>query len=164
MIGAKDPVCEKKLKQGNARRDKKKEILGYWLNGVDHTVQLPPSQAVDLLKEAKSILRKQRVPLKRFRQIAGRLQHAARILPAARSFFTPLNNALKGLPSFIGHSREGQICIALIDISRVIQGPLDYIGYCDASAWGAGGVWFGESNGPRMSRPPWCPILIQRGR
>jgi hypothetical protein len=157
MIGAKVPVSERKLKQGDARWDTKKEILGYWLDGVDRTVQLPPSRAVDLLKEAKSILRKQRVPLKRFRQIAGRLQHAARILPAARSFFTPLNNALKGLPPFIGLSREGQIRIALIDISGVIrdlasrptqvnklvQGPLDYIGYCDASAWGAGGVWFG---------------------
>jgi hypothetical protein len=150
-------VSEKKLKQGDAHWDTKKEILGYWLNGVARTVQLPPSRAVDLLKEVKSILRKQRVPLKPFLSITGWLQHAARILPAARSFFTPLNNALKGLPPFIGLSREGQIRITLINITGVIrdlasrpthvnklvQGLLDYIGYCDASAWGAGGVWFG---------------------
>jgi hypothetical protein len=120
MPDAKDPVSEKKLAKGDARWDTTKEILGYWLNGVDRTVQLPPSRAVDLLKEAKSILRKQRVPLKRFRSIAGRLQHAARILPAARSFFTPLNNALRGLPTFVGLSRHGHVRHALIDISGVI--------------------------------------------
>jgi hypothetical protein len=41
-----------------------KEILGYWLNGKDRTAQLPPPRAVDLLKETKLILKKQRVPLK----------------------------------------------------------------------------------------------------
>jgi hypothetical protein len=89
MPGAKDPVSEKKLAKGDARWDTEKEILGYLLDGVNRTVQLPPDRAKDLLAELKNILRKQRVPLKRFRSIAGRLQHAARILPAARAFFTP---------------------------------------------------------------------------
>jgi hypothetical protein len=154
---AKDPVSEKKLAKGDARWDTTKEILGYWLDGVTRTIQLPPSRAEDLLKEVKSILKKRRVPLKRFRSIAGRLQHAARILPAARAFFTPLNNALQGLPSFVGLSRHGEVRHALIDIAAVIRDlasrpthvselveqTLDYTGYCDASAFGAGGVWFG---------------------
>jgi hypothetical protein len=92
-----------------------------------------------------------------FRSIAGRLQHAARILPAAKAFFTPLNNALKGAPSFIGLSRNGEVRNALLDVAAVIrdlasrpthvrelvQQTLGYTGYCDASAFGAGGVWFG---------------------
>jgi hypothetical protein len=41
-------------------------------------------------KEIHAILRKARVQLKRFRSIVGRLQHATRILPTARVFFTPL--------------------------------------------------------------------------
>jgi hypothetical protein len=28
-------------------------------------------------------------------------------------------------------------------VSELVQSPLDYVGYCDASGWGAGGVWFG---------------------
>ena len=95
-LDAKDPISEKKLAKGDARWDTTKEILGYWLNGIDRTIQLPPDRAALLLKEVKAILKKRRVPLKRFRSIAGRLQHAARILPAAKAFFTPLNNALKG--------------------------------------------------------------------
>ncbi len=107
----------------------------------------------------KAILKKRRVPLKLFCSIAGRLQHAARILPAAKAFFTPLNNALKGAPAFIGLPRNGEIRNALLDFASVIrdlasrpthvnelvQKNLDYTGYCDASAFGAGGVWFGAA-------------------
>jgi hypothetical protein len=157
MKDAKDPISEKKLLKGDARWDTQKEVLGYLLDGIHRTVQLPTDRATDLVLEIKKVLRKQRVPLKRFRSLAGRLQHAARILPAARAFFTPLNNALRGLPPFIGLSRHGEVRHTLLDIatiirdlssrpthvSELIQGPLDYVGYCDASAFGAGGVWFG---------------------
>jgi hypothetical protein len=68
-----------------------------------------------------------------------------------------VNNALKGLPSFVGLSRHGEVRHALLDIAAVMQDlasrpthvselveqTLDYTGYCDASAFGAGGVWFG---------------------
>jgi hypothetical protein len=80
---AKDPISEKKMLKGDGRWDTRKEVLGYLLDGIDWTIQLPPDQATDLLKEIQSILKKQRVPLKRFRSIAGRLQHAAHILPVA---------------------------------------------------------------------------------
>jgi hypothetical protein len=64
---AKDPISEKKLAKGDARWDKTKEFLGYWLDSVNRIIQLPPSRAKDLLKEVKSILKKRRVLLKRFR-------------------------------------------------------------------------------------------------
>jgi hypothetical protein len=168
---AKDPISEKKLAKGDARWDTRKEILGYWLNGIDRTIQLPPNRAALLLKEVKAILKKKRLPLKRFRSIAGRLQHAARILPAAKAFFTPLNNALKGAPAFVGLPRHGEIRNALLDFASVIrdlasrpthvnelvQTPLDYTGYCDASAFGAGGVWFGAAQrlNPIVWRVQW---------
>jgi hypothetical protein len=157
-LDAKDPVSEKKLAKGDARWDTRKEILGYWLDGIARTIQLPPPRAVDLLKEVAAVLRKKRVPLKRFRSLGGRLQHAARILPSARAFFTPLNNALRGLPDYIGLSRHGEVRNALLDMATVIRNLAsrpthvselvqadspDYIGYCDASGFGAGGVWFG---------------------
>jgi hypothetical protein len=170
--GAKDPISEKKLAQGDARWDTDKEILGYWLNGIHRTVQLPLSRADDLLKEVRAVLKKQRIPLKRFRSLVGRLQHAARILPSAKAFFTPLNNALRGLPPFIGLGRHGEVRTALLDIAYVIRNLAsrpthvnelvqadepDYIGYCDASGFGAGGVWFGgrETMEPIVWRVQW---------
>jgi len=159
MSDAKDPISEKKLLKGDGRWDTRKEILGYLLDGVARTIQLPADRADALLKELRAVLKKQRVQLKRFRSLVGRLQHAARILPAARAFFTPLYNALKGLPDSIGLSRAGEVRHALLDVAVVIrdlsrrpthvteltQQPLDYTGYCDASAFGAGGVWFGAN-------------------
>ncbi len=58
---------------------------------------------------------------------------------------------------FIGLSRQSPVRYALLDmagvirdlasrpthVSELVQGPLDYVGYCDASAWVAGGVGFG---------------------
>jgi hypothetical protein len=168
---AKDPISEKKLAKGDARWNTRKEILGYWLDGVHRTIQLPPSRAEALLKEVKALLKKKRIPLKRFRSIAGRLQHAARILPAAKAFFTPLNNALKGAPAFVGLSRHSEVRHALLDfavvirdlasrpthVNELVQQDLHYTGYCDASAFGAGGVWFGAGKHlpPMVWRVQW---------
>jgi hypothetical protein len=55
---AKDPISEKKLAKGDARWDTQKEILGYWLDGINCTIQLPPSRVKLLLKEVKAILKK----------------------------------------------------------------------------------------------------------
>jgi hypothetical protein len=65
--GAKDPiVSEKKLHKRDGRWDTQKEILGYMLDGINRTVQLPADWADALIKEVRAILRKTRVQLKRF--------------------------------------------------------------------------------------------------
>jgi hypothetical protein len=75
-----------------------------------------------------------------------------------------LYNALKGLPTSISLGRHGEVRHALLDVANVIQNLasrpthvnelvqqlLNYAGYCDASAFGAGGVWFGAN----LALPP----------
>jgi hypothetical protein len=61
------------------------------------------------------------VPLKRFRSLAGRLQHVAWILPAAKAFFMPLNNALKGTSAFIGLGRHSKVRHSILDFAAVIR-------------------------------------------
>jgi hypothetical protein len=119
--GTKDPISEKKLLKGDARWDPIKEVLGYELNGRDRTVRLPAQKAEALLKELRKSLRKQRLPLKRFQSLVGRLQHAARILPSSKAFFTPMNDALRGLPNFISLSRQGEVREALLDAGVLVQ-------------------------------------------
>jgi hypothetical protein len=110
-----------------------------------------PRSCRPLLQETKSILKKQRAPLKRFRKIGGRLQHAVRILPAAKASFTPINNELAGPTLFVGPSRNGEVRPVLLDIAtairdlvsrptqvgELVEQPLDYMGYCNTSAFGA---------------------------
>jgi len=146
------------------------------LDGVARTGQLPTDRADALIKEVCSILCKTLIQLKRFRSIVGRLQHAARILPAARVFFTPLYNALKGLlPESIGLSCHGEVCHALLDVVNVlrdlasrpthvkelVQQLLNYTGYCNESAFGAGGGWFGANIAlpPSVWRVQWPPNI-----
>jgi hypothetical protein len=100
-LGTKDLIYEKKLNKGDTCWDVVKEVLGYKLHGENHTVQLPAPKPEALSKELHQVLCKQRLPLKLIQFLMGRLQHAAQILPAAKSFFTPLNKALQGLPDFI---------------------------------------------------------------
>jgi hypothetical protein len=119
-------------------------------------IQLPKAKSEALLKELRKVLCKQRIPLKRFCSLVGRLQHAAQILPAAKAFFTPINEALRGLPPFVGLSRHGEVHQALLDtgamiqelaqrpthVSELVAHNFDFVGFCDASVFGAGGVWF----------------------
>jgi hypothetical protein len=154
--GTKDPISKKKLIKGDAQWATLKEVLGYKLDGVNRTIKLPDHKAEALLKELRKVLRKQRVPLKHFQSLVGRLQHAAWILLADKAFFTPLNEALQGLPSFVGLGRHGEVRNALLDageliqeltrcpthISELVDQDADYIDLCDASTFSAGGIWF----------------------
>jgi hypothetical protein len=119
-------------------------------------VRLPEQKSETLLKELRKALKKRRLPFKRFRSLVGRLQHAARILPAGKSFFTPMNEAMRGLPQFVGLGRHTDLRQAMLDsgalivllarrpthVSELVAQDFDYVGFCDASAFGAGGVWF----------------------
>ena len=61
---AKDPISENKLQKGDGRWDTQKEILGYVLDGITRTVQLPTDQADALVKEIRAVLQKTRIQLK----------------------------------------------------------------------------------------------------
>jgi hypothetical protein len=85
------------------------------------------------------------------------MRHEATILPSAKALFTPLNRALRLTPHTIALSDTGEVRAAHLDLRQIITtlaarpthvnkilpaSEPDYIGYCDASAYGAGGVWF----------------------
>jgi hypothetical protein len=86
------------VEKRDAKFDIEKEILGFMINGSTRTVWLSETKAQSIADEITNILRKTNVPLKQFRSLLGRLPHAARILPAAKGLFSPLNKATKGDP------------------------------------------------------------------
>jgi hypothetical protein len=162
--GGKDPVSEKKLVKGDARWAACKEILGFILNGKKRTIQLTPDKAIRIVQEILRVLKKKRVPIKRFQKLLGKLQHASGILPAAKSLFTPLNVSLRNDPTWIQIPVDGDVRHALLDFKTLIKSLADrpthanelgtsnedYVGYVDASAFGVGGVWFSG----RLALPP----------
>ena len=120
-------------------------------------MHLTQRKAVGIAYAIIRLLRKTRDAMPKFQSVVGKMRHVATILPSARSLFTPINRALRGTPSTISLSASGEVRAALLDlrqmvttlaarpthVKEILPAPNpDYIGYCDASAFGAGGVWF----------------------
>jgi hypothetical protein len=173
-VGGKDPISRKKLEKGDARFDIEKEILGFMINGAERTVRLSEAKAQAIADEIGKVLRKSHVPLKRFRSLLGKLQHAARILPAAKGLFSPLNKATKGEPKEVGLGKHSEARAALLDlkhivlslasrpthVSELVEYEPELAGTCDASAHGAGGVWLGYGVQPTVWRVEWPADII----
>jgi hypothetical protein len=122
------------------------------LDGEARTIRLPKDKAERILTELRRVLRKTRITLKRYQSLVGKLHHAANILPAARSLFTPLNSVLIGDPLWISLGKTTEVRSAFQDFLIIIQRlgtPTDAcqrtrLGSVDACAMGAGEVWFGD--------------------
>jgi hypothetical protein len=154
--GGKDPISAKKLIHGDGDFTSSKEMIGFTFDGIKCTVRLPAAKATKYIREIHRVLRRTSVTLKTLQTLVGQLRHASIILPAARGFFTPINAAMKGNPKVVGLGKGSDVRSALLDLCSLLKilggRPTHvrelvltmprYVGYHDAAAEGAGGVWF----------------------
>jgi hypothetical protein len=75
--------------------------------------EIPMSCMVKVLHEAH-------VPLKQFRLLLGKLQHAARILPAAKGISSPLNKARMGDPNEVGLGKHSEVQSAILNLKHIM--------------------------------------------
>ena len=156
-VGGKDPISLKKLEAGDAQWAQTKELLGFVCDGATRTVRLTQRKATAIAEATAQLLKKNRAATQKFQSVVGKMRHRTAILPAAKGLFTPLNHALKGGPTTVPLGAKGDVRAALLDLRQLVLTLADrpthvneillpaaphYIGYCDASAFGAGGVWF----------------------
>ena len=155
-LDGKEPLSRKKLEHGDGNFETRKEMIGFLFDGVKRTVRLPAEKAKAYIKEAHQVLRRKTVPLRKLQALVGKLRHASVILPAAKGFFTPINTALRGTPKVIGLGQSSEARAALEDlitllrllssrathVNELVADMPRYVGYHDAAAEGAGGVWF----------------------
>jgi hypothetical protein len=171
--GGKEPISESKLLKGDGNFESKKDMIGFRFDGIKQTVHLPPEKALAYVKETHRILRQKRVPIKTLQGVVGKLRHASIILPTARSFFTPINAAMNGSPKHITLGTNLEVRAALEDLCtllRILATRLthvrelvpdmpQYVGYHNAAADRAGGVWFSSVN--NMSPVVWRAAFPQ---
>ena len=152
----KPPISVSKLLKGDGRFESKKDMIGFSFDGIKRTVHLPPQKAAAYIKETRRLLRRKSVPLKILQGVVGKMRHASIILPAARGFFTPINAAMRGTPKCIVLGAKSEVRAALEDlctllhilasrpthVKELVPDMPQYVGYHDAAAEGAGGVWF----------------------
>jgi len=90
-------------------------------DGVKRTVHLPPAKAAAYIKETHTLLRRKTIRLKNLQMLVGKLRHASVIFPAARGFFSPLNDAMCGSPKLIGLGANSEVRRALEDLISLMH-------------------------------------------
>ena len=148
-----DPVSEGKLEKGEGTWDTLKECLGWDIDGRAGTIQLPGKKCTKLRALLKKLMRKKRVSLNKFQQLAGKLQHASYGIPGGRGLFSPIQMAMVGNPNFITLTddlveilADWRYIIGFMEShpTSILQLVVDYpayLGYSDACGLGAGGIW-----------------------
>ena len=96
-----DSIAEQKIDKGEGKWEHKKEILGWDFDGEEYTIQLPPAKCDKIIHLVKKLLKSKTIPLKRFQELAGKLQHASMGIPGGAGLFSPLQMAMLGNPAQI---------------------------------------------------------------
>jgi hypothetical protein len=173
-----DPIALKKLRQGDGMWDIRKEILGWIFDGAKRCIELPPDKVERIQQEIRAIVRHKQVPRRHLEKLRGRLRHACIGLPAGKGLMGPIDAALKGDKQWLPMKSNAALREAITDFGSlirlmgrrpthcrelIVEQP-GYVGYCDASTLGAGGVWLSGTLqlGPIVWRLEWPADIHQR--
>ncbi|MGH7974557.1 MAG: hypothetical protein ACREBR_03440 [bacterium] len=149
----KDPFSLKKLLQGDGAWTTRKVVLGWVLDTVEGTISLPPHRVDRLRTILNSILPAQkRTSRRKWQKILGELRSMVLAVPGGHGLFSHLQAALrsKGRVSLSKPLHDeivdwrwlvGDLADRPTRIAETILTPPLYVGACDASAAGMGGVW-----------------------
>ena len=177
-IDSNDPISEKKLKQGDGEYATTKTVLGFELDGIAKTIWLEEAKRAYLLTVLKGWVRSAQsstigIEFKDFESIVAKIRHAFTAIPAGRGLLSPCNKILQKKPRTVYLHRNPVLLAALSGCRTLLRessdsptrckelvgGWPDYIGVCDASSHGVGGVVFGEKSTctPTVFRWEWSP-------
>ena len=168
----KEPISVKKLKAGDAYWSQWKVVLGWLIDTLARTIELPPHRVARLRTLLASISPTQvTVSRRKWQQLLGELRSMSLALPASRGFFSQLQSVLthSDMPRPSDHLPLSPAAHDALDdfwwladsvASRptrwgeiVPQADPYYLGAQDASAQGMGGVWF-------LREPTQAPPLL----
>jgi hypothetical protein len=151
-----EPISESKLQKGDACWETRKTILGFVVDTISMTLELPARRQQRLSDILAQILPSQkRLSLRTWHQLLGELRSMAIAIPGARGLFSALQAAihskahgrLRLTPSF--HSAiddfrwlEYSLRSRPTRLYELVPAQPSLIGSHDASGLGAGGVWF----------------------
>ena len=170
-----DPISQKKLDQGEGIWETRKEILGWIFDGIKRTIELPQQKVTKLRATITKILRHKSTTNGELMSLLGKLQHATLGIPAGRGLLAPLYKLIESnkkaakrtipIPTESSAYKLLYDYRALINIigtrpthcAELVPNTPNYIGFCDACKFGAGGVWCAGASylHPIVWRIPW---------
>jgi hypothetical protein len=158
----KEPASVKKMLKGDACWATTKRILGWDLDTVAGTLNLPPHR-IERLHELLDAISppNRRVSVKTWHKLLGELRSMSPALPGSRGLFSILQAALSKadrnrvrITPQVWHMAEDFRAIATTlgnrptRLRELIPTAPAYVGACDACQWGMGGVWFSTTGNP----------------
>jgi hypothetical protein len=91
-----EPISVKKLLKGNGAWETTKTMLGWVINSIAETLQLPPCRLLRLVAILDKLPRsKTRIATKRWQQIIGKLRSMVLAIPGLRGLFSLFQETLR---------------------------------------------------------------------
>ena len=174
------PAISKKKLIAEGTWETRKEILGWVLDGIARTIELPQAKAATILKELKDTRRSSYVTLARFQKLHGKLQFASIAIPVGKPLLGPMDRIIAQTTiankRFIKVNetlrfllRDWSALIQMLSerpthVRELIEHSPGFRGFVDASKWGVGGVWFSGNQNitPIVWFLQWPPVITQQ--
>lgn len=169
----KEPSSVKKMRKGDASWDTLKEVLGWVVNTLAGTIELPDRRKERLAAILDEYPRsRRRVQVSKWQSFIGEVRSMALAIPGLAGCFSVLQQALDPSArrvklSAAVHDQIDDIRWLAADLSsrptriaEIIQGPADYVGTADACGTGLGGVWLPYTRHP-LSQSPIPPTVFR---
>ena len=176
-----DPIALKKLLQQEGAWDTLKELLGFVFNGRTHTMWLADGKrqaltdTITMWLRSTSKNKQYGVPFAEFRSVLYKIRHAFLSIPTGKGLLSPFYRILSTQPRIVFLRRNKILQQALRETRLFLQDSIsdpthcnslvtgwpDYVGICDASKHGVGGILVGELRAapPTVFRLEWPPDI-----
>jgi hypothetical protein len=172
-----EPISISKLNKGDAKWATRKCLLGWIIDTVRETIELPEHRRLRLLSILADLLTKRRVSLKTWQQSLGELRSMVLALPGGRGLFSSLYTGLTQSSTSDSRIRiTTPIRDSLLDLQHLASDlaarptrigevvdtlPVAYSA-ADACGLGMGGIWLSPDPmfTPLLWRSPFDPSVI----
>jgi hypothetical protein len=162
-------VSVKKLLKGDAYMSVTKTVLGWFINTVNQTIELPDHRKERLLSIFDYLHRRSSVPLKKWQKILGELRSMVIGIPGSRGLFSMLQHALQQVDAAGNIHLTTPLKDQLADfhhlateltphptaLAEIVPDYPVAMGPHDASGTGMGGVWLPSTTNSNITPIMW---------
>ena len=169
-----EAISLKKLLKGDGSWSTRKIVLGWLIDTIRQTIELPPHRKITLASIFADLSNRERISHKTYQSYLGQLRFVAVAIPGSAGLFSALQLALtrsKGNRIRITHSLRQHItafaslaaslCHRPTHLAEIIPQTPSFLGTTDAAKPGMGGVYYDHTGQGYVWRAPF-PDSVQR--
>jgi hypothetical protein len=170
-----EAISLKKLLKGDGSWNTRKLILGWIVNTIQQTVELPPHRKETLAQIFEELATLRRVNSKKWASYLGKLRFVSVAIPGSAGLFSALQwaqNKANGnrirVNTFVRDSLDSfcrlatSLCNRPTRLAEIVPQAPTLLGATDAAKPGMGGVYFDSEGHSFVWRAPFPPVVQRR--